>query len=100
MEVIYPTGVLGARERPTRLKKKRDDETFFDSPMLSAASVPVEVKVTKVEEASVFEEEAGRSTSKAMIAASEVAVSQMLVSVKAKHSQKASQNIRLTFQDL
>ena len=68
--------------------------------MLSAASAPVEVKVTNVEETGVVEEEAGRSTSKAMIAASEEAVSQMLISVKAKHSQKASQNIRLTFQDL
>ena len=97
MEVIYPTGVLGAREMPTHLK---NGETFFHSPMLSAASAPVEVKVTNVEEAGVIEEEAGRSTSKAMIAASEEAVSQMLISVKAKHSQKASQNIRLTFQDL
>ena len=81
-----------------------------NSPMLSAASVPVEVKVTNVE--------AGRLTSKAMVAAWEGgignweegeggignwegAVSQMVLSkMLLKRRHQASQYIDFTFQDL
>ena len=64
--------------------------------MLSAASAPVEVKVTN-DEAALLE---GRSTSKAMVAAWEEASSQMMLSRPQKRRHKLPQNIDFTFLDL
>ena len=68
----------------------------FHSPMLSAASAPVEVKVTNVEAALL----AGRSTSKAMVAASERAASQMMLSRLPKRRHKLIRTLTSLFKIL